>query len=218
MTTIGLIGSGHIGGTLARLAMTAGYDVVVSNSRGPETLADLVAELGPNARAATPAEAASVADIAVVTIPLKNYRQVPVEELAGKVIIDTNNYYPQRDGTIDRLEDESTTTSELLQEHLPMSKVVKAFNNIYYVHLLEQGRLADASALQFLPIAGNDEVAKGKVKAFIEALGYGVVDAGPLTEGWRFQRDTAAYVPYADPVDADVLKRKLTEARRYRDL
>ena len=218
MTTIGLIGSGHIGGPLARLAVAAGYDVVLSNSRGPETLADLVAELGPRARAATPAEAATAADIAVVTIPLKNYRQVPVKELAGKVVIDTNNYYPQRDGTIDRLEDESTTTSELLQEHLPTSRVVKAFNNINYAHLLSQGRPPGASDRQFLPIAGDDEAAKRQVTGFIEALGYGVVDAGPLTEGWRFQRDTAAYVPYANPVSAELLRNRLAEARRYRDL
>src|SRR3954469_22609546 len=112
MTTIGLIGSGNIGGTVARLAVDAGYDVVLSNSRGPETLSDLVAELGPHARAVTPAEAAEAGDIVVVTIPLKSYRDVPVEPLRGKIVIDTNNYYPQRDGQISELDDESTTVSE----------------------------------------------------------------------------------------------------------
>ena len=135
MTTIGLIGSGHIGSTVARLAVDAGHDVVLSNSRGPETLADLVAELGPRARAATAAEAAAAGDIVVVTIPLKAYREVPVEPLRGKIVIDTNNYYPQRDGHIAELDDGSTTSSELLQEHLPESHVVKAFNNIYFGHL-----------------------------------------------------------------------------------
>src|SRR6476646_2119587 len=107
MATIGLIGAGRIGSQVARLAVANGYDVVISNSRGPETLAELVKELGPKARAATPVEAATAADIAVVTIPLKNYRAVPVEPLAGKIVIDTNNYYPQRDGHISELDDES---------------------------------------------------------------------------------------------------------------
>src|SRR4051812_11970032 len=115
MTTIGLIGSGNIGSTVARLAVDAGYDVVLSNSRSPETLSGLVERLGPRARAATPAEAAEAADIAVVTVPLKNYQQVPVEPLRGKVVIDTNNYYPDRDGHLPELDAESTTTSELLQ-------------------------------------------------------------------------------------------------------
>src|SRR5262245_50830904 len=122
MATIGLIGAGHIGSQLARLAVKHGDRVVVSNSRGPETLASLVAELGPNARAATPADAAAAGDIVVVTIPLKDYRSVPVAPLAGKIVIDTNNYYPQRDGQIPELDNESTTTSELLQAHLPASK------------------------------------------------------------------------------------------------
>src|SRR3954465_14608745 len=135
MTTIGLIGSGHIGGTVARLAVDAGHDVVLSNSRGPETLTALIDELGPHARAATPEEAAASGDVVVVTIPLKAYRAVPVEPLRGKVVIDTNNYYPQRDGQIAELDDESTTTSELLQAHLPESHVVKAFNNIFVKQL-----------------------------------------------------------------------------------
>ena len=114
MKTIGLIGSGHIGSQVARLAVAHGYNVVVSNSRGPETLAALVKELGPKARAATSNEAAQAGDIVVVTVPLKNYRQVPVAPLAGKIVIDTNNYYPDRDGHFPELDSESTTTSELL--------------------------------------------------------------------------------------------------------
>src|SRR6266571_3895467 len=118
MTTVGFIGSGHIGSTVARLAVAAGYDVVLSNSRGPETLAGLVAELGPKARAATPAEAAAAGDLVVVTIPLKNYRGVPAEPLAGKVVIDTGNYYPARDGRIPELDNGSLTSTELVQQHL----------------------------------------------------------------------------------------------------
>src|SRR5262245_41760255 len=107
MTTIGLIGSGRIGGTVARLAIAAGYDVVLSNSRGPETLADLVTELGPYARAGRPADAAAAGDIVVVTVPQKAYREVPAEPLDGKVVIDTNNYYSERDGHVAELDDAS---------------------------------------------------------------------------------------------------------------
>src|SRR5664279_149107 len=142
MATIGLIGAGHIGSQIARLAIASGSNVVISNSRGPETLSGLIAELGPNARAATAAEAAQSGEIVVITIPLKNYRAVPVEPLAGKIVIDTNNYYPQRDGHIPELDNESTTTSELLQAHLPASKVVKAFNHIYAKQLTTDGRPA----------------------------------------------------------------------------
>src|SRR3954453_2279561 len=126
--TVGLIGSGNIGGTVARLAVAAGYDVVLSNSRGPETLKELADELGPHARAATPVEAAE-ADLVVVSVPLHAYRSVPADQLAGKVVLDTNNYYPQRDGNIVELDDGSQTSSGLLQQHLPSAKVVKVFNN-----------------------------------------------------------------------------------------
>src|SRR3954454_18623787 len=160
MTTIGLIGSGHIGGTVARLAVDAGHDVVLSNSRGPETLTDLVAQLGPHARVATPAEAAAAGDIVVVTIPLGAYRDVPVEPLRGKVVIDTMNYYPQRDGHVAELDDGTTTSSELLQDHLPESHVVKAFNNIYFGHLGSLQRPAGDPERSALLIAGNDEGAK----------------------------------------------------------
>src|SRR3954464_13125060 len=140
MKTIGIIGAGHIGSQVARLAVAHGYNVVISNSRGPDTLSGLVTELGSRARAASVLEAATAGEIVVVTVPLKNYRSVPVEPLAGKIVIDTNNYYPQRDGHIPELDDESTTTAELLQAHLPKSKVVKAFNHIYAAQLTTDGR------------------------------------------------------------------------------
>jgi predicted dinucleotide-binding enzyme len=228
MTTIGLIGSGHIGSTVARLAVDAGHDVVLSNSRGPETLADLVSELGPRARAATAAEAAAAGDIVVVTVPLKAYRQVPVEPLRGKVVIDTNNYYPQRDGHIAELDDESTTVSELLQAHLPESHVVKAFNNIYFDHLGSLQRPAGAPDRSVLAIAGDDDDAKKSVTDLLDDLGYDAYDVGPLAEGWRYQRDTAAYARiYSDggdwpgdarQVTASMLEEKLAEAKRYRDM
>lgn len=193
MTTIGLIGAGRIGGTVARLAVAAGYDVVLSNSRGPETLAEQVAELGSHARAATPAEAARAGDLVVVTIPLKAYRNVPVEALAGKVVIDTNNYYPARDGQLPELDNGSTTSSELLQRHWSGARVVKCFNDILFVHLQALARPSGSPERSALPIAGDDPQAKASVAAFLDVIGYDAVDAGPLTEGRRFQPGTPAY-------------------------
>lgn len=225
--TIGLIGSGHIGGTVARLAVAAGYDVVLSNSRGPETLAELVRELGPRARAATPAEAAAAGDIAVVTVPLRAYRSVPVEPLAGKVVIDTNNYYPARDGQLPELDSGSETVSGLLQKHLGTARVVKGFNNIYFKHLLSLARSAGAPDRSALPIAGDDAAAKATVTAFLDRIGYDAVDGGSLAESWRFERDMPAYgVPYAGkvsnqgfsdeakPAPAEVIRAGLAAARR----
>src|SRR5882762_6739367 len=160
MTTLGLIGAGHIGSQVARLGVAHGYDVVISNSRGPETLADLVKGLGPKARAATAVDAAKAGDIIVVTIPLKNYRSVPVEPLAGKIVIDTNNYYPQRDGHIPELDNESSTVSELLQAHLPKSRVVKAFNHIYAADITTDGQPAGSKNRRALVIAGDNRDAK----------------------------------------------------------
>jgi predicted dinucleotide-binding enzyme len=215
MTTIGLIGAGHIGSQVARLAVKHGYSVVISNSRGPETLADLVAELGPKARAATPTEAATAGDIVVVTVPLKNYRSVPVEPLAGKVVIDTNNYYPQRDGHIPELDNESTTTAELLQAHLPTSKVVKAFNHIYAAELTTHGQPAGSANRRALVIAGDDANAKSTVTKLLDAFGFDTVDVGPLAQGWRIQRDTPGYGPRRN---AEELRRDLAAAKRYRDM
>jgi predicted dinucleotide-binding enzyme len=212
MATIGLIGAGRIGSQIARLAVANGYDVVVSNSRGPETLSGLVRELGPRARAGTALEAAKAGDIVVVTIPLKSYRQVPVEPLAGKVVIDTNNYYPERDGRIPELDDESTTTSELLQAHLPKSKVVKAFNHIYAAELTRHGQPAGSKTRRGLVIAGDDPAAKKTVAHLLDQFGFDTVDAGPLKEGWRIQRDTPGYGPRRT---AEELRRDLAAARRY---
>jgi predicted dinucleotide-binding enzyme len=229
MTTWGFIGSGNIGSTVARLAVAAGHDVVLSNSRGPETLTDLVAQIGPRASAVTPAQAASAGDVVVVTIPLRHYREVPAEQLRGKVVIDTMNYYPRRDGEFPELDDESTTSSQLLQQHLPDARVVKAFNNIFFRHLAALPRPAGAADRSALPIAGDDAAAKATVVALLDDLGYNTVDLGGLAEGWRTQRDTAAYgTPYAaDPSDWSAGARSAgvaevaaaaSQARRYRDM
>jgi hypothetical protein len=198
MTTIGLIGAGHIGGTLARIATAAGYAVVVSNSRGPQTLVDLVAELGDTARAGTPQDAATAGDVVVVTIPLHAYAQVPVEPLAGKVVVDTNNYYPQRDGQIEALDSGATTSSELLADHLRGARVVKAFNHITSADLGSQGAPAGTEGRRALAIAGDDDDARATVAELIDRLGFDVVDAGPLAEGRRFAVGTPAYGPRLD--------------------
>jgi predicted dinucleotide-binding enzyme len=215
MTTIGIIGAGNIGSQVARLAVRSGYNVVISNSRGPETLSGLIAELGPSARAGTVIEAAQSGDIVVVAVPLKNYRTVPVEPLAGKIVIDTNNYYPQRDGRIPELDDESTTTSELLQAHLPTSKVVKAFNHIYAAELTTHGQPPGSKTRRALVIAGDDTDAKVAVTHLLDQFGFDTVDAGPLNEGWRIQRDTPGYGPRRT---AEELRRDLAAAKRYADM
>ena len=214
MKTIGLIGAGHIGSQLARLAVAQGYDVVVSNSRGPETLRPLVDELGPHARAGTPTQAAEAGDIVVVTIPLKNIGDVPVAPLSGKIVIDTNNYYPERDGRIPELDNEETTTSELLQRHLPDSKVVKAFNHIYAAILTTAGQPPGTKDRQALVIAGDDRDAKATVARLIDQFGFDAVDVGPLKEGWRIQRDTPGYGLRRN---AEELRRDLAAAKRYAD-
>ncbi|WP_030949958.1 NADPH-dependent F420 reductase [Streptomyces sp. NRRL S-646] len=203
MATLGFIGSGNIGTAIARLAVAAGIDVVLSNSRGPETLAETVAELGERARAATPEEAARAGDWVVVSIPLAAYQQLPVAALAGKVVLDTINYYPFRDGHIEALDTGKTTTSELVQEHLAGAQLVKAFNNISDHHIPALARPAGAADRTALPIAGDDPQAKADAADLISRLGFDTVDAGPLTDSWRFEPETDPYaVPYSAAPDA----------------
>lgn len=215
MTTIGIIGAGHIGSQIARAAIANGYDVVISNSRGPETLSELVGDLGPKAHAASSAEAGAAGDFVVVTVPLKAYADVPVEPLAGKVVIDTNNYYPKRDGEFPELENESTTTAELLQAHLPTSKVVKGFNHIGSADITAGGLPVGTPDRRALALAGDDEGAKALLTRLYDEFGFDAVDAGPLREGWRVQRDTPAYVVRQN---ADELRANLAAAKRYRDM
>lgn len=194
MTCIGLVGAGHIGSQVARQAVAHGYDVVLSNSRDPGTLAELVAELGPRARAAFPAEAAEAADIGVVTVPLRSLSAVPVEPFAGKPVIDTCNYYPGRDGRLAAIDSGEATTSELVQAHLVGAHVVKAFNSIPAGDITADARPAGAAGRRALPIAGDSPEAKRRVAALIDEFGFDVLDAGPLHEGWRFERGTPSYV------------------------
>ncbi|MGO8960046.1 MAG: NADPH-dependent F420 reductase [Streptosporangiaceae bacterium] len=222
MTTVGFIGSGHIGSTVARLSVAAGHQVVLSNSRGPATLAGLVTELGQLAAAGTSEEAAVAGDLVVVTIPLKAFETLPPEPLAGKVVIDTCNYYPQRDGQIAELDSKSATSSELIQRHLRASRAVKAFNNIYFRHLRSLARPAGAADRSYLPIAGDDAAAKSAVTQYLDTIGYGAVDAGSLADSWRQEPGSPAYgAPYGpfsnetgSPASESDIRQALAQATR----
>jgi predicted dinucleotide-binding enzyme len=200
MTTLGIIGSGQIGSTLARLAIAGGHQVVLSNSRGPETLADTARELGPQVSAATSTEAAAAGDIVAIAVPVKAFRDLPAAPLAGKTVIDTCNYGPERDGHIPELDGESLTSSELLLRSIPDVMLVTAFNNIFYKHLLSLARATGAADRSYLPIAGDSAKAKAAVTEFIDSIGYSVVDAGPLADSWRQATNTPVWgTPYGPP-------------------
>jgi 8-hydroxy-5-deazaflavin:NADPH oxidoreductase len=194
MTTLGIIGAGHIGSQVARAALTAGYDVVIANSRGPETLTDLVEELGPKARAATAEDAGKAGDVVVVTVPLAALDQVPVEPLAGKIVLDTNNYYHERDGHIAALDNGETTTSQMLQEHLPTSKVVKAFNHIQSGDITTDTAPAGEANRRALAVSSDFPEAVEFATGLYDQLGFDAVDVSPLSESWRVERDRPAYV------------------------
>jgi len=211
MTTIGIIGAGHIGSQVARKAVELGYDVVISNSRGPETLAALVAELGPKARAASAVEAAADGDFAVVTVPFGHYRDLPAEPLAGKVVIDTNNYYPERDGRVPALDDGEATTSGLVQEHLAKSKVAKGFNHIRAREITTDGSPSGTPGRRALATASDFPEASELVTRLYDEFGFDTVDIGPLSESWRVERDRPAYVVRQDAAE---LKANLAKAPR----
>jgi predicted dinucleotide-binding enzyme len=188
---IGIIGAGHIGGTLARLFVAAGHEVAISNSRGPETLTGLLEEIGGGAQAMTVEDAERFGDLVVVSIPLAQYREVPGDGVAGKVVVDTNNYYARRDGQIRELDEDRTTSSELLQAHLEGAQVVKAFNAIQWTHLRDDGRPAGDPGRLGIPISSDDEEAKRTVAELIDQIGFDPVDAGTLADGGRKQQPGA---------------------------
>lgn len=196
MTTIGIIGSGSIGSNVARAAVAKGYEVVLSNSRGPDSLEGLIHELGPKARAGFVEDAVEAGDLVLIAIPLKAVTDLPVEPFEDKIIIDANNYYPERDGRIEALDSNQSTTSELVQAHFPYSHVVKAFNSIFAKQIVTDGLPADDPQRRALPIAGNAAGAKDQVAHFLDDLGYDVLDLGDLSESWRVERDTPSYGKY----------------------
>lgn len=200
--TIGIIGSGLVGKAVAHLATAAGYNVVLSNSRGPASLAGLVKELGPLARAGTVDEAIAAADIVSLAIPLAMFETLPAGKLVGKVVIDQTNYYPGiggfRRADLDKGE---LTSSELVQQHLWGAKVVKGIHNLGWIHMQHNARPMGDPERTTLPIAGDDLEAKDAVSRFLEAVGYDVVDAGLLADSWRIEPNTPIYFwPYAPAI------------------
>jgi len=175
---IGIIGAGNIGGTLAELFARAGHQVALSNSRGPETLNNRVAELGPNVTAMTARDTARFGEIVIEAIPFGRYRDLPAEELVGKIVVSASNYYPERDGEVDL---RGGTQTELVARHLGGSRVVKAFNTIFWKHLLEQGDTQlPPDERRAIFIAGDDAEAKRVIAGLIEELGFAAVDTGTL--------------------------------------
>jgi 8-hydroxy-5-deazaflavin:NADPH oxidoreductase len=211
MTTIGILGSGHVGSNLAQAAIVHGYDVVLSNSQGPGSLAGLVAELGPRASAATPAQAAAEGDFAIVAIPVTTIGQVPVEPLAGKVVIATINYFPQRDGHIAEIDDGTTTVPGLLQEHLPASRVVRAFSMINAGEMSGDGHPEGDPKRRALALAGDDPAAKQLVAGLYNEFGFDALDIGGLDESWRLDAGQPAFVTRQNLAE---LKANVASAKR----
>jgi 8-hydroxy-5-deazaflavin:NADPH oxidoreductase len=192
---IGVIGAGHIGANAARLFVKAGHEVAISNSRGPQTLESLVEELGDNATAVSVEQARDFGDVVFISIPLGKYTDLPVEGWENKIVIDSNNYYPERDGNIPELDSGKTTSSELLLQHLPGARLVKGFNTIWFEHLKSQGNTdLPLEERRAIFIAGDDSDAKAVVAKLIEDIGFAAVDTGFLAEGGRSQQPgTAIY-------------------------
>ena len=188
---IGIVGSGNIGATAARLLAEAGHEVAVSNSRGPQTLEGLVAAIGPRARAATVEEAAGFGEVVLVAIPFFAYETLPTDLLAGKTVVDAMNYYPGRDGEMNL---DGLGSSELLARHLPDARIVKAFNTMYYETLGAEGR-PDAPPAERLVlfVAGDDAEAKAVVSGLIEEIGFTPVDVGTLEDGRKQQPGSPIY-------------------------
>lgn len=206
---IGIIGAGHIGQAIARLAVGKGHEVKISNSRGPETLTDIAREIGCST--GTAQEAGRFGTVTVVTVPFVSLFKIDPAPLADRIVIDTNNYYPDRDGRIAALDLHQTTTSAMVARHFAASKVVKAFNAILAADLETPAPLSGAGSRRALPIAGDDVEAKRVVTALQEEFGFDMVDAGLLEDSWRFERAKPAY---CIPLDRAGLVDALAKAER----
>lgn len=213
MTTIGIIGAGEVGSQLARAALSVGYRVVIANSRGPETLASLLAELGPSARAAYAADAAAAGDFAIVAAPLKVVNDMPVKELAGKIVLDTNNYMVWRDGNIPVIDSGEKTVHELRQEQLPTSKIAKAFTHVQAPRVFTSGRPAGAPDRLALSVSSDFPEAVELVTRLYDQFGFDTVDNSPLSESWRSGPGQPAWNRHAHQ-NREELIQNLSRARR----
>jgi predicted dinucleotide-binding enzyme len=213
MITIGIIGAGEVGSQIARAALANGYEVVIANSRGPETLKSLVAELGPSARAATAAEAADEGNFVVVAVPLKLANNMPVGQLAGKIVLDTNNYMPWRDGHFPVIDTGEKTTHELRQEQLPTSKVAKAFTHIQAPRLFISAKPAGALDRHALSVSSNYPEAVELVTQLYDQFGFDTVDNSPLSESWRSGPGQPAWIAHEHQTRPELIA-NLANARR----
>jgi predicted dinucleotide-binding enzyme len=188
---IGIIGAGNIGATTAKLFAEAGHEVVVSNSRGPETLSNFVQEKGGRVHAVTIEEAADFGDVVLEAIPFGRYEELPADRLAGKIVVDASNYYPGRDGNIDL---DGLTSTGLLARHLAESRVVKAFNTMFYKTLASEGRTdAPVEDRLVLFVAGDDAEAKSIVAGLIEEIGFAPIDTGSLNDSGKQEPGASVY-------------------------
>jgi predicted dinucleotide-binding enzyme len=213
MTVIGIIGAGEVGSQIARAAIANGYKIVIANSRGPETLSDLIAELGPSARAATAADAAAGGDFVVVAVPLKLANDIPVEQLAGKIVLDTNNYMPWRDGHYPVIDAGKKTIHELRQEQLPTSMVAKAFTHIQAPRLFLSAKLAGTTGRHALSVSSNYPGAVQLVTRLYDQFGFDMVDNSPLSESWRSGPGQPAWIAHEHQTRPELIA-NLAKARR----
>jgi predicted dinucleotide-binding enzyme len=211
MTIIGIIGTGNVGSNIARAAIGSGYDVVLANSRGPETISALTESLGVQARAATADQAAAEADFAVVAVPLPAVPQIPVNPLVGKVVISTINYIPKWFGRVQEIDDGMTTPPELLQARLPASRVVCAFTMLGAADMSGDGHPEGDPRRRALALAGNDDSAKRLVAGLYDQFGFDALDIGDLSEYWRIQPGQPAFVT---PQNLEQLRRNVAKAKR----
>lgn len=227
MTTIGILGAGQAGGTFARAAIGAGYDVVIANSRDPRTLAGLVRELGPGARAAWAAEAAAAGDIVFLAFPYAPQHRLPLAELSGKIVIDNNNYMPWRDGSFPEVDAGLKTVHELRQEQLPGVRLVKAFSHVQFhprpqirvpsdllPALVRLSRPAGHPERKALVVSSDHPDAVEAVRGLYDDLGFDAVDNSPLSESWRSAPGTPMWMRSVDGLSRGELEENLRRVRR----
>ncbi|MDA0147984.1 NADPH-dependent F420 reductase [Vibrio sp. LaRot3] len=211
---IGIIGAGFVGKAIAELLISHGHQVLIANSREPKTLFSLMGSL-PQAQLGTVQDACDFAETVVVAIPFSNIEQLPVEALAGKVVLDANNYYPERDGAIAALDNFDATTSELLANHLTQSTVVKVFSNIIAAHINRDALPKGNMSRRALPVASDDQQAKQQIMALVDELGYDPIDGGSLADSWRYERSKPAY---CFPFNVAEMQQALAKAKRDEEL